>query len=161
MCHVTRDMWHVTRDMRHVTCDMWHMTRNLFGGMNILCKFQLPNSYRLWFMVLWRSGGKGSLSEWMNQWINHKAVYKTAPATPGLLIKHFGTQKMWGFITMQFLLPFLLHFCVYFLHINSHIFYRCSFIPTNLTGLRQSVRRYQEVFRIPRSFSWVPRLNFS
>ena len=33
-------------------------------------------------MILWRSGEKGSLSEW----INHKAVYRTAPATPGLLI---------------------------------------------------------------------------
>ena len=55
MWHVTRDMWHVTRDMSHVTCDT-------FGWVNILSKFQLPSSYRLWFMILWRSGGKG----WIN-----------------------------------------------------------------------------------------------
>ena len=74
MWHVTRDTWHVTRDTWHVTCDM-------FGGVNILSKFQLPSSYRLWFMILWRSGGKGSLADW----INDEAVYRTAPATPGLL----------------------------------------------------------------------------
>ena len=71
-------MWHVTRDM-------WHMTRDMFGGVNILSKFQLPSSCRLWFMILWRSGGKGWLGDWMNQSINDEAVYRTAPATPGLL----------------------------------------------------------------------------
>ena len=71
-------MWHV--DARHVTRDMWHMTR--LGGVNILSKFQLPSSYRLWFTILWRSRGKG----WVTQLINDKAVYRTAPATPGLLI---------------------------------------------------------------------------
>ena len=53
----------------------------MFGGVNIFSKFQLPSSYRLWIMILWRSGGKGSLSEWPN----YVAVYRTAPATPGLL----------------------------------------------------------------------------
>ena len=75
-------MWHMTCEMRHVTHDMWHVTRDMFGGMNILSKFQLPSSYCLWFMILWRSGGKGSLCKW----INYEAVYRTAPATPGLLI---------------------------------------------------------------------------
>ena len=40
--------------------DMWHVTR--LGGVNILSKFQLPSSDFLWFMILWRSGGKGSLN---------------------------------------------------------------------------------------------------
>ena len=53
-------MWHVTRDTWIVTCDT-------FGGVNILSKFQLPSSYRLWFMILWRSGGKGSVAELMNE----------------------------------------------------------------------------------------------
>ena len=52
-------MWHVTRDMWHMTRDTWHMTRDTFGGLNILSKFQLPSSYRLWYMILSRSGGKG------------------------------------------------------------------------------------------------------
>ena len=34
--HMTCDMWHVTRDTRHVTHDM-------FGGVNMLSKFQLPS----------------------------------------------------------------------------------------------------------------------
>ena len=57
--HVTRDMWHMTRDMWQVTGDTWHMTRDMFGGVNILSKFQLPSSYHLLFMILRRSGGKG------------------------------------------------------------------------------------------------------
>ena len=40
-------------------------------------------------MILWRSGGKGwineLINELMNEWINDEAVYRTAPATPGLL----------------------------------------------------------------------------
>ena len=62
MWHVTGDTWHVTRDTWHVTRDRWHLTCDMFGGVNILSKFQLPSSYRLWFMILWRSGGKGSLT---------------------------------------------------------------------------------------------------
>ena len=76
MWHVTGDTWHVTRDTWHV-----HVIRDMFGGVNILSKFQLPSFYRLWFTILWRSGGKGSLT----YWINDEAVYRTAPATPGLL----------------------------------------------------------------------------
>ena len=75
MWHLTCDIWHVTYYTRHVTCDM-------FGEVNIPSKFQLPSSYWLWFMIIWRSGGKGSLNELMN----YEAVYRTAPATPGLLI---------------------------------------------------------------------------
>ena len=73
----------MTCDMWHVTCDTWHVTRDMFGGLDILSKFQLPSSYRLGFMILWRSGGKGSLT--MNEWMSDEAVYRTAPATPGLL----------------------------------------------------------------------------
>ena len=82
---MTCDTWHVTRDMWHVTCDTWHVTwhvtRDLFGGVNILSNFQLPSSYSLWFMIFWRSGGKG----WLTEWLNDEAVHRTAPATPGLL----------------------------------------------------------------------------
>ena len=60
---------------------MSHVTRDMFGGVNILSKFQLPSSYCLWFMILWRSGGKG----WLNESMNDVAVYRTAPAIPGLL----------------------------------------------------------------------------
>ena len=54
---MTCDMWHPTHDMWHATCDMWHV----LGGEHSL-KFQLPSSYCLWFMILWRSGGKGWLT---------------------------------------------------------------------------------------------------
>ena len=57
------DMWHVRRDMWHVRRDTWHV----LGRGNILSKFQLPSSYLLWFMILWRSGGKGWVTEWINQ----------------------------------------------------------------------------------------------
>ena len=55
---VTCDMWHVTGYTGHMTCDM-------FWGVNILSKFQLPSSYGLWFMVSWRLGGKADgLTNW-------------------------------------------------------------------------------------------------
>ena len=60
-------MWHVTRDM-------WHVTHDMFGGVNILSKFQLPSSYCLWFMLLWRSGGKGWLTHWINQSVTEVIV---------------------------------------------------------------------------------------
>ena len=96
------DMWHVTRDT-------WHVTYDMFGGVNILSKFQLPSSYRLGFMMLWRSGGKGCMNELMND----KAIYRTAPATPGLLItsyaviltasvERFGVSRMRDFKTLFF-----------------------------------------------------------
>ena len=100
----------MTRDLWQVTLDMWHVTHDTFGGVNILSKFQLPSSYRLWFMILWRSGGKGWLTEWINDlWINDEAVYRTAPATSGLLIsyKYIGkfprvTQYIiWDFARLQ------------------------------------------------------------
>ena len=56
-------MWHMPCDMWHVTHDTWHMSRVT------------------WFMILWRYGGKG----WLSDLISDKAVYRTAPATPGLL----------------------------------------------------------------------------
>ena len=78
---MTRDMWHVTHNMWHMTC---------LGGVNILSKFQLPSSYRLWVMILWRYGGKGSVAEW----ISDEPVYRTAPATPGMLIISFEIRKL-------------------------------------------------------------------
>ena len=63
------------------------MTRD-FGGVNILSKFQLPSSYRLWFMILWRYFRKS-----ITEWISDEAVCRTAPATPGLSINFFSQQS--------------------------------------------------------------------
>ena len=56
-CYVTCDTWHVTRDTWHVTRDTWngHVTHDTWHvwGVNILSKFQLPSSYRLWFKKIW------------------------------------------------------------------------------------------------------------
>ena len=49
--------------------------------MNILSKFQLSSSSGLGLTMFWIYFHKPSL----NNWINHKAVCRTAPATPGLL----------------------------------------------------------------------------
>ena len=82
MWHMTCDTWHVTRDIWHMTCDTWHVTFDMLWGVNILSKFQLPSSYRLWFMILWRFGGKVPL---MSNLMSNRGVCRTAPATPGLL----------------------------------------------------------------------------
>ena len=70
-------MWHMTHDTGHMTHDIW-------CGVNILSKFQLSSSNGLAVMMLWISGGKGSLTDW----INYEAVCRTAPATLGLLKTH-------------------------------------------------------------------------
>ena len=75
MQHVTHDMWHMTHDMQRVTCDM-------VRGVNILSKFQPRSSSGLWLMIFWRLGGKG----WLTQWINDEADCRAGPARPGLLI---------------------------------------------------------------------------
>ena len=61
----------------------WHVTRDMFGWVNILSKFQLPSSYRFWFMILWRYVRK-RLTESINESMNDEAVCRTASATPGL-----------------------------------------------------------------------------
>ena len=53
----------MTQDTWHLTCDMW----NMVVGVNIISKFQLPTSNGLWFMMPCRFGGKGWLTEWMNE----------------------------------------------------------------------------------------------
>ena len=62
--YVTCDLWHLTPDTWHLTPDTWHL------GMK----------------VSWRFWTKGSVPQLMNEWMNYKGVYRTAPATTGLLI---------------------------------------------------------------------------
>ena len=92
--NVTCDTWHMTCDTWHVIHDMWLMTRDMWHvwGVNILSKFQLPSSYCLWFMIIGRSGGKGSPTE-LN---NDKAVHRTAPGTPGLVKTSQDLFFLWG-----------------------------------------------------------------
>ena len=61
---------------------MWHVTTDTFWGVNILSKCQLPSSYRC---DLWYYEDLEEKDDLPNQLMNRKAVYRTAPATPGLL----------------------------------------------------------------------------
>ena len=85
MWHVTRDMWHVTRDMWQVTRDTWHVTH--LGGWTFSQNF---SSLALTICDLWYYEDLEEKDDWLNQWMNElisdKTVYRTAPATPGLLI---------------------------------------------------------------------------
>ena len=80
MWHVTCDMWHVTRDIWHMTCDTWHV----WGGWT---SSQIFSSLALTVCDLWYYEDLEEKDESLNEWINDEAVYRTAPATPGLLIK--------------------------------------------------------------------------
>ena len=82
---MTSDMWHGTCDMRHVTHDRWYVTFDTWWEVKILSKVQVPSSNNLGVMMVWRFGGKGSINEWINEWMNNKCVCITTPATPGLL----------------------------------------------------------------------------
>ena len=54
----------IKKNLRHVTSDMWNMTCDMLWKVNILSKFQLP---RFVIYDIWRFGGKGSLTHWINQ----------------------------------------------------------------------------------------------
>ena len=75
---VTCDTWHLISDTWHVTFDTWHMTcvKRRTGGDENFRSLALT----VW---LWRCLED---SEPKDDWINYKAVCKTALATPGLLI---------------------------------------------------------------------------
>ena len=73
--HMKPDTWKLTLDIWHVTHYTWHVTHG--GGE------QLLNSNSFGFMMSWILGGKGWPTKSINQWISFKAVWRTAPATPG------------------------------------------------------------------------------
>ena len=82
MWHVTGDTWQVTRDTWHVTRDTWYMTRDtwhVLGGWTFSQHFSSLALTDYDIMKIWRKR--------MTHWINDEAVYRTAPATPGLLIR--------------------------------------------------------------------------
>ena len=59
---------------------MWHVTR--LGGWTFSQKFSslAPTVCDLWYYE-----DLEEKDDWLNEWINYEAVYRTAPATPGLL----------------------------------------------------------------------------
>ena len=73
----------MTYDTWHVTCEPWHV----WGGVNILSKFQLLPFVIYDIMKIWRK----RMNELMNELINYETVYRTALATPGLL--NSGTSR--------------------------------------------------------------------
>ena len=85
MWHVICDMWHVTHDTWHVTCDTWHVTRDMWhvwGGWTFSQNF---SSLALTVCDLWYYEDLEEKVHGLTDWINDEAVYRTAPATPGLL----------------------------------------------------------------------------
>ena len=77
---MTGDRWHMTGERWHLTSDTWHMT-HIVGwtfSQNV-SSLALP----VWD---WQCFEYISTShEWVSQSVNYEAVYRTAPATPGLL----------------------------------------------------------------------------
>ena len=52
-----------------MTCDTRHVTHDTWCGVNVLSKFKLSSSNGLGVMMFWRSGGKGWMSDSVNQLI--------------------------------------------------------------------------------------------
>ena len=77
---VTHDMWHMTCDTWHMTHDTCHMT--CWGGWAFSQNF---NSLALTVCDLWYYEDIEEKADLLTHWISHEAVYRTAPATPGLL----------------------------------------------------------------------------
>ena len=66
--------------MWHVTCDMWHVTHG--GGWTLPQNFSslALTAWYLWCLEDWEEK-----DDRLTDSINYEAVYRTAPATPGLL----------------------------------------------------------------------------
>ena len=71
----------MTCDRWQVTCDMWHVT--CCGGWTFSQNF---SSLDLSVRDLWYYEDLEEKAHWLNQWMKDKAVYRTAQATPGLLM---------------------------------------------------------------------------
>ena len=82
----------MTCDTWHVTPDTWHLTHSvgLTFSQNSSSLALLVWDWQ-WIEDIWT---KGCVTEWMNESMNHKPVYRTAPATLGLLITHQNLQFM-------------------------------------------------------------------
>ena len=68
----------MTPDTYHMTHDMWHMTHG--GGWT---KMSAPQLLRFGI-----DSGLKILNKIMTEWMNYKGVYRTSPATSGLLNKY-------------------------------------------------------------------------
>ena len=78
--HMTLDTWHRTSDMWHVTRAMWHVTHG--GGLTFSQTFS-SLAFTVWDWQCLEDSEKKE--ERLNEWIIHKGVCRTAPATPSLL----------------------------------------------------------------------------
>ena len=81
MWHMTRDMWHVTHDMWQVTHDMWHVT-----GWG---RWTFTQNFSSLALMVWEWKCTEDIStnhQSLSDLISNGGVYRTAPATPGLLI---------------------------------------------------------------------------
>ena len=85
--------WHVTCDMWDVARHMWHGKCDTQGVANIVSKFQVTSSNGLGILMSWRFGKK-KISYIINQWLNYKGVWTTAPASPGLF-KSLTDECIW------------------------------------------------------------------
>ena len=79
-------MWHVTCDMWHMTCDMWHVTHDMWqvGGGEPSLKISAPQLLRFPSEGLLKIISQ-RMTNGVNELMNDKGVFRTAPATPGLL----------------------------------------------------------------------------
>ena len=83
-------MWHVIHDMWHMPCDTWHMTcggRQTFS-QNFSSLALTVSEWRFVEDIL-------RMDDSLTYSISDKAVYRTAQATPGLLIKH--GRSLWHY----------------------------------------------------------------
>ena len=60
-------IWEISRISGAGDSSAWHVTNDTQGAGNIVLKFQGPSSHGWEVMMFWELGGRGSLTEWMNQ----------------------------------------------------------------------------------------------
>ena len=98
--HVTCDLWHVTHDMWHMTFSVgWPLSRNVSSLALLVLDWQCLED-------IWT---KGSLKQSVSQLISNGGDWRTAPATPGLLI----TIKFWWSFPLSFsIIYYLLVFVI-------------------------------------------------
>ena len=82
MWYMTPDNWHLTPDTWQLSPDMWQVTCDTWWGVSIFLNVSSP-ALRVWDKQCLEDSELKDDS--IDESVSNKGVYRTAPATPGLV----------------------------------------------------------------------------
>ena len=147
---MTRDIWYMTRDTWHATCDMW----NVVGGEHSL-KISAPKLF--WFVIYdILQIRRERLTHWLNQWMNHEADCRTAPATQGLL--NISLKNFWKRIS-DFLS--VIPSCQIYYKYSVPLWHNKRLWPVKAAVIQQNIHSLKHNFRWKRKITLFENVKLS